>query len=127
MAKAAELTFEASQAQSLELGQPGQLRVHPSVLDAMGGCWIWAIVEVCYNVSLNPVSANLTVKLAGVQVANVTLDAQNPRVDIDVSVAGIGLEAVISLYIPDCDLGGSFTIKYFVGSKTWSGVIYHWC
>lgn len=114
-------------AQSLTLvAGDNAFTVHPSVFDNLGGSFSFGPLTVTYNINTNPIDISGSLSLFGISMGSFNLNAQNPTIGIDISAMGVGVTGSLSLDIPNSNFNGSFTIKYFVGEKTWSGTIYHW-
>ena len=62
----------------------------------------------------------------GINLVNVRLDANNPKVTIDASVLGVGVEGTVGVDFSGCRVYAEITLKYLFGQKTYTFDIYNW-
>lgn len=85
--------------------------------------------EITVNLDFeNPLNSKFYVKLTfmGVTLLNVQLDANNPTVGIDLSVAGIGVEGTVGVDFASCRVYAAITLKAFIYTKRYEFDIYNW-
>jgi hypothetical protein len=115
---------EGAEAGVLDLGQ---VQLHPSALDTLGGCFKWRIVEICYDVTRNPLGVQVTVKLFGFTVASAKLSTSHPCLNLNVGYSGAHLSGSICLQ-GNCCLVGKLELKLGpFGSYSWGGKLFCWC
>ena len=62
----------------------------------------------------------------GIHLINAHLDANNPKVTIDASVLGAGVEGTLGVDFNSCRVYVDITLKYIIDQKTYSFDIYNW-
>ncbi|EGO86465.1 hypothetical protein G8S49_04475 [Clostridium botulinum C] len=78
----------------------GNIQSQPPVTGQVGGNWGIINWEIDYNIDPDNIyddSFAVKVSLLGINIVDTTLDANNPSVNINLSVSGVGIDAILGI------------------------------